>query len=710
MSEKSDLFQEYIGEKIALYGLGTETKKALLSLEGRFEIIGLLDSFQEEGKLYGKDIFPLNRVLERDVKLIIVVARPGSCKAIAKKIGDICREHNIALMDIRGKDLLEIKRITYDFTGIGEGTKEELYRKIAQAEVISFDLFDTLVIREVLSPTDIIELTDAALKEKGIYITDLVSRRLEAEKRLAKYGAPTLEEIYEDVIRKSGGIDAISLSAHDLAMTEWETDCKFIVARQAMCDIFEFCVQQGKQVYIVTDTYYRQDQIERILEKCHLTGYTGLLVSCEYHTGKTQELFKRFKEITVGNRCLHIGDDLAADIEMAAKARIDTFHIFSGEELLDMVGNMGMESHMGSLPERLKIGMFAAKLFNNPFQFELEERRIALSDAYDIGYLICAPIITDFIFWFREQVQYYGIRNVWFCARDGYLLQKLYQMLEKDTDTIYFQTSRMAAVRAGMMNDADIAYVDSMKFSGTLEENLEVRFGLEADKIERESRQDRKGQATTGGKGNREQREKMSALSTYKDCILEHAVVERRRYRAYIDTLNIHEGDVVFFDFVAKGTTQLYVQRLVDHHIKGLYFLQLEPDFMSDKGLDIEAFYKTEKTDSCSIYEDYYVLETILTAPHPSICGFNEEGEPLFAEETRRERDIRCFMRAQEGILDYFCRYLELLPVNMRGPSKELSEVFLKLIHNLKVEDEDFLSLIVEDPFFNRTTEIKTLI
>ena len=74
------------GEKklIALYGLGTETKKALLSLEGRYEIIGLLDSFREEGKLYGKDILPLSQAFKRGVKLIIVVARPGSCKAIAK--------------------------------------------------------------------------------------------------------------------------------------------------------------------------------------------------------------------------------------------------------------------------------------------------------------------------------------------------------------------------------------------------------------------------------------------------------------------------------------------------------------------------------------------------------------------------------------------------------------------------------------------------
>ena len=112
MSGINEPFQKYIGEKTALYGLGTETKGALLSLEDRFEILGLLDSFREEGELYGKKIVSLSYVVEAGVKLIIVVARPGSCKAIAGKIGDICSECGIALLDMRGKHLLYTHSIT----------------------------------------------------------------------------------------------------------------------------------------------------------------------------------------------------------------------------------------------------------------------------------------------------------------------------------------------------------------------------------------------------------------------------------------------------------------------------------------------------------------------------------------------------------------------------------------------------------------------
>ena len=129
-------------------------------------------------------------------------------------------------------------------------------------------------------------------------------------------------------------------------------------------------------------------------------------------------------------------------------------------------------------------------------------------------------------------------------------------MIEKK-ESIYFLTSRTAAIRAGIEDISDISYIDSMKFFGALEENLFIRFGihwkkgLTADDTE-------------------------VGLIKYSDAILDHAKTQRRNYKKYIDRLEIQRGDIGFFDFVAKGTTQMYVQRLIDHHLKGFYFLQLE--------------------------------------------------------------------------------------------------------------------------------------
>ena len=138
--------------KAAIYGLSTETEKELPGLRERYQIIGLLDGFRTDGELYGQPILSFDRAVAKGVEEIIVVARPGSCKAIARRIGDACKELGIALFDIRGKDLLARERVVYDFKGVKGYRYAELLEQVKRAEAVSFDLFDTLVMRRVLSP------------------------------------------------------------------------------------------------------------------------------------------------------------------------------------------------------------------------------------------------------------------------------------------------------------------------------------------------------------------------------------------------------------------------------------------------------------------------------------------------------------------------------------------------------------------------------
>ena len=110
------------------------------------------------------------------------------------------------------------------------------------------------------------------------------------------------------------------------------------------------------------------------------------------------------------------------------------------------------------------------------------------------------------------------------------------------------------------------------------------------------------------------------------------------------------------------------------------------------------------------MYNSYYILETLLTAPHPSVQDFDDEGAPVYSVETRAEKDILCFGLVQEGIFDYFKTYISLCPETERGVNKKLDEVFLRLIHKVKIRDNIFQGLVVEDPFFNRMTKISDLI
>ncbi len=663
---------------VALYGLGTETERYLTQGHDTNNILGLLDGFRTEGEAFGYPIISLQQAIDQGVTKIIVIARPGSCKVIKKRIGDTCREHGIALFDVRGKDLLETVNATYDFRGATGQTKEELLNKIEKAKVVSFDLFDTLVARKVYSYTDVFALVEARLNEMGIFIPGLPAFRLAAEKELSGNDAPTLEEIYEAVLEKAG---CDSISAERLAELEWTIDLATMLPRQEVCEIFRNSLRAGKRVVITTDTYYSKGQIEQILCRFNLSGCAELFVSSEYGTSKTLGLFDHVRSLT-DRSILHIGDDVVADVDQAQKRGFDTYRLMSGMELFDLLGGMGLEDYLTSLADRVKAGLCIAELLNDPFRFDTEDRRVSVRDASEIGYLFCAPMITDFILWMKKELNAQGYRQILMCARDGYLVQKLFQRVEPDVRSPYFLTSRTAAIRAGMETLNDIEYVDSMKFFGTAEQALATRFGIE-------------------GEVNGPERDKL---------ILLKANLHRDNYLKYIRMIDITAEKIGMFDFVAKGTTQLYLRKLFPQHMKGFYFLQLEPEFMADKNLDIEPFYSDEEKNTSAIFDNYYILETILTAPYPQLVEFDDKGEACYAKENRNDRDIHTFERAQSGIERFFDDYIRIVPEGLRDENKVLDEKFLELVNKVQIRDADFLSIKVEDPFFGRMTDIKDLI
>ena len=77
------------------------------------DIIGLPVYDAESGELYGEPIISTSQAVEHKVKLILVIARPGSCRVIAKRIGDLCMKHGIALIDIRGRDLCDLQEVNW---------------------------------------------------------------------------------------------------------------------------------------------------------------------------------------------------------------------------------------------------------------------------------------------------------------------------------------------------------------------------------------------------------------------------------------------------------------------------------------------------------------------------------------------------------------------------------------------------------------------
>ena len=674
---------------IVIYGLSTETQRVLKEWDGKYNVIGLLDGYKSEGSQFGYPILDIKDILKKENVVIVVVARPGSCKAIMRRIGASCSENNIAVFDVRGKDLLAESKVVYDFANTECYFKENLIQQIRKVEVVSFDLFDTLIARNILWFEDLVEIIEQKLHNKGVDIKEFVQKRISLEKKLSCGRSPKLEEIYAELLKD---LNVEDFNAFELAELEYRTDCELICPRKDMIGLIHQIKKLGKSVYITTDSYYTKQQIEFLLKQNGIDEIDGVIVSCEYDTKKTEKLFEKLIEEAGTSRIIHIGDDIASDIESAMAWGLKSFHIYNTEELLDKVGGLGLISDNMNLSDRIRIGMFKTRLFNSPFQFEDSEKKITIKDVEDLGYLFIAPIILDFVEWFSEQVDKYKLKNIWFSARDGYLIQKVFTLMFPDTKSDYFLTSRISAIRAGVESMSDVKYVDDMKYCGGVEDNLKIRFGIEAEKID-----------------PRNVEEKNIGLMRYAKVILKVSREKRINYQKYIEKLNVKEGGIAFFDFVAKGTCQMYIERLLKNPIKGLYFLQLEPEYMKNKKLDILPFYTEKERDKSAIYDNYYILETILTSPAASVEEFDQKGNAKYAKETRNDKDINCIEQVQNGILEYVNKYLSILPYNKWEVNKKLDEVFLSLIHNVNINN-DFTELLIEDPFFNRTTDVKDIL
>ena len=181
------------------------------------------------------------------------------------------------------------------------------------ADIVSFDVFDTLLYRVVNLPTDVFRVMEPlALEKTGV--DGFAEKRIMAEQKARQ--APgrkdvTLEQIYDE-------FTGLTPESRAFLMTyEKQMERKILRRDEAMAGLLERCASMGKRVLVISDMYHSASFIEEILRSCGICAYHGLYVSSEYNATKASgELFLTVeREERIPNRkgWLHIGDNIHAD-------------------------------------------------------------------------------------------------------------------------------------------------------------------------------------------------------------------------------------------------------------------------------------------------------------------------------------------------------------------------------------------------------------
>lgn len=341
---------------------------------------------------------------------------------------------------------------------------EELKKIIADpnTQCVSFDIFDTLIIRPFLNPSDLFSLLNSKMDSLigTISLRTFAELRVEAERLARKrakqehrYEEITLEEIYQELVFQYNIPNNI---VGILMQEERELELRFCTARKKLKEIYELAVFLGKKVICISDMYLDREILLAILEKNGYTQIDALFISSEERLTKAsghlyEEVITKL-EFPPEN-ILHIGDNWNSDIMSARTKKLTTFFVpragaLFGNHIPDMgrkksrasfeaafqrlpTGNIVKYNYeTGYLGIRCMLGMVGNKIFDHPF-WSYEPGTDFNRSPYYVGYYALGMHEFGIVQWLLKLCKDKGYQKIHFVARDGYIAMKVYEIVSK---------------------------------------------------------------------------------------------------------------------------------------------------------------------------------------------------------------------------------------------------------------------------------------
>ncbi|KTE92014.1 haloacid dehalogenase [Desulfitobacterium hafniense] len=652
-------FSRYKKKRIALYGIGEKTKLLLKHIHD-YNIVGLMDKDTVGSVIYGHNVLSYDEAIA-NVELIIIVANMSVIDTIYQRIAFLC-QHGIDILYING-EVPAPNNVTID-NDYWNRTLEELKLAIDNHAVISFDLFDTLIMRKVLMPANIFDLIERELAERFNIHMNFKGSRIEAEKYcFANIDQHfTMEQVYSRLQETLHLTDELT---DQIKAMEYELELKYCTPRHALTECYNYAVSKKKKICITTDMYWTSDAIEKLLRMHEITGYENLFISCELKMSKASgTIWEYLKEIYAEKNILHIGDNQQSDIDIPRKYDISTFEVKSAYDLMSMSALNSLLVKARSIDDSVMLGQFATRFINSPFALNKNKGGFVIDNAFNLGYLSFGPLVLGYILWLIRMVQKKEINKLLFFARDGFILEKIYRKLVyqyglKVPQGIYFLISRRAASISALKTKEEIEFiVKTLCKAKKLKINqlLFQAFGVSA-----------KPDDLTAEKFYYDLSEEEFIdyiLKNYQDRILSNACQERIHYLNYINSLNINKTDKIgVVNFVSRGVTQFFLEKIINKELIGYYFaaeygveniLGPEQRFYSFYPNMVSPF-----SGDTNFTAKYLFGEVVFSSPDEQFIKFNEKNEPIF-DSGISERELSLIQKCHQGIEQYIDDIMEM--------------------------------------------------
>ena len=698
------VFSEIKNKRVAIYGMGRRSATLLPGITD-FNIVGVLD--RDESNV-GKELCGIKVISIKDVStdadVIIINSDPSNYEIIYKRIA---KDVIVPVYYADGRlACLSDKDTSYEQNEYWQSSYQELKDKIDKVEVVSFDIFDTLIMRKIFSPEDVFRLLEEKVRVELKLDCEIANVRAQAASMCGSYA--TINEIYQYIKQQTNLIDKNII---DIMQLEKDIDIDLCITRRDIADLYEYCLTCGKEVYLISDMYYTLQDIKRILDKCgvKVPDDEHIWISCEKKADKVSgSLWEKYSKLVSKDiRCLHIGDNKTGDAKNPVIYGIDSYYIMSAKDMLMKSSISELASSVNTVSDSICLGLVAAKLFNSLFALCSTNGKVSYDDSEIYGYCVYGPLLEKFLIWLYYNSRKDGIDKLLFFARDGYFLEKDYKVVSEllndgyEQDWCYLPISRRLIYMATMENEDDFKRVVAFPYVGTFAEYMKSRFGIIVTEVTSEYN-NRQINAVGDSK------DILEWIQPYKDEIIKKAKRERENYLRYLKTDGDMQKGLTYgtVDLGYYGTNQYYLQRLTGIKTKGYCFyacLGKDNVYISDISMTGCFQYGDDYTAEKSIVRKKNMyIETFITAPHGMISYIDNQGKMICKPDGKSQEYFDIKEKVNCGAVDFIVNYINIYKAVLAVNSKEHK----KLMQDRRESLEDNLFCNVLNGICNVSNDI----
>jgi predicted HAD superfamily hydrolase len=563
----------------------------------------------------------------------------------------------------------------------------ELANSIDNATYVSFDIFDTAVLRNVLVPVDVFTLVQKQYStDRGNYLADYQSKRIQAERRARKklwqrqISEVSLDEIFSR-LGEDCGWDEKRLEA--IKNLEIETEIKICRCNRFIFEVYRYCLSQQKRVVFTSDMYLPRTAIEKILQKAGYEEFEKIFLSSEVRRTKHKGdlyLYMRDRLGCKSEEILHIGDNHHSDVVMAQKNGIKTYYY--QRTLTRALGDRAFKSEQfafnATRRKTIEESIYFATIVNRYYDRPIAKQNDSNENCfwYDLGFKNLGVLFLSFSAWLREETQQNGIEKIFFLSRDGYIMKRVYDLFARVDNRApkaeYLYASRRALNIPGIVELDEVALkfllggTSILKVSQFLE-----RAGLQASRYQEQLQQ----------VGLSDLNEKIIAPWQFQKLknfyqliandIKEVADLEREKLAKYLESLGFFNSQkVAVVDIGWHGSMQYSLSRIVRAlgkkvEIEGYYVAtKAGAKKFQQKGMKMSSYL-------CDCDRPLYhkntirlsteIFEFIHSAPHGSVIKYVETDraiEPILEDNDRTESELDKVQLMHTGALDFIEEYL----------------------------------------------------